>query len=80
MASTKGGQRLTVAVSHCVIVLNAVEGIDLIQSGSSVLAGTGAGITPSSSAGQRKIKFNEASLPETSLIGAIPRVVIKVSF
>src|ERR1700738_2868051 len=55
MASTNGGQRLTVLSSRPLIALKACDGIALSQSGRPSEAGTGGGNTPSSSAGQRNV-------------------------
>src|ERR1700730_4795975 len=58
MASTKGGQRLTVSCSRNSTALNACAGIALNQSGSPDTAGpggTGGGSSPSNSFGQRNV-------------------------
>src|SRR5882762_5405141 len=62
MASTNGGQRLTVFSSCSLIALNATGGIALSQSGRPSAAGTGGGSTPSSSAGQRNLSVIGLSL------------------
>ena len=56
MASTKGGQRLTVFSSRPLMALNAWAGMVLSQPGTPDDAGIGGGIKPSSSAGQRNVK------------------------
>src|ERR1700759_2476846 len=56
IASTNGGQRLTVFSSRPLSALKACGGMDFSQPGSPDEAGTGAGSTPSSSAGQRNLR------------------------
>src|ERR1700710_3146529 len=55
MASINGGQRLTVSPIPELTVLKACGGIALNQSGRPCAAGSGGGIRPSSSAGQRNV-------------------------
>src|SRR6185295_8725833 len=55
MASTKGGQRLSVSPTREWTGLNACAGIALNQSGTPSAAGTGGGSNPSSSIGQRNV-------------------------
>ncbi|WP_291694640.1 hypothetical protein [Bradyrhizobium sp.] len=56
MASTNGGQRLSVSSLRELIALNACVGIALGQAGKPNVAGIGGGNLPSSSAGQRKLR------------------------
>src|ERR1700712_3879686 len=56
MASTNGGQRLTVSNSRERVALNARGGIALSQPGRPSAAGTGGGSRPSSSLGQRNVR------------------------
>src|ERR1700752_420157 len=70
MASTNGGQRLTVFSSRPLIALNAGGGIAFSQSGRPSAAGTGAGSKPSSSAGQRNVSVLGSSLPDIRFYSA----------
>jgi hypothetical protein len=62
MASTKGGQRLSVSPTWERTGLNACAGIALNQSGTPSAAGTGG--SPSSSIGQRNVSVIELSCCE----------------
>src|SRR5258707_7232427 len=67
MASTNGGQRLTVSSSRILTALKACVGIVLSQPGSPNAAGSGAGSVSSSPAGQRNLSVIDSLLLGTML-------------
>ena len=70
MASTNGGQRLTVSSSRISMPLNICVGIALSQLGKPKLAMIGGGSFPSSSAGQRNSSVMDVVLDMTLFLVA----------